>query len=374
MGLQKLKESDVGMLKRLISPSICGLLVLGAAVGCQAPTTSQSVRSAPVKEELPEPPSDPLHPWLRMETSLGDIIFELDAEEAPTTVINFVEYAEGGEFDGTIFHRVVPDAILQGGAYTSDLEHKPRTIPQVVPDNWHIELHSTVGTIGLVRRSERFGKGTPDFFINLRDNVHHEMGNNHGRYAVFGRVVGGHDTVNRIRNTPLDTHPKYARGYSAVVPVEPVVINSARLISRFDPEMAREVIAKRYPDPTTAVRNQFGEKAAAGLVATGSGLMYVDITVGNGPRSPGPDDVIEFQYRGTFLNGTEFESTFSRNPAVRTMSALRPGIREALGSMTEGGVRVAVIPPELAYGSDGIPGIIPASSTLIFQIELLEIK
>ena len=368
-------ESDVGMTKRRASPEICGLLVLGVACGCQAPTTSQTVLTAPVKMEMLNPPSDPLHPWLRLETSLGDIIIELDAAEAPTTVINFVEYAEGGEYDGTIFHRVVPDSILQGGGYTPDLEPKPRSVPQVIPDNWHIELESKVGTVALIRQSDYFGKTSPEFFINLRDNVHHNMGRNHGRFAVFGRVVAGHETVDRIRNTALGTHPKYANGLSPVVPVAPVIIYSARLISPFDPAPAYEVIALRYPEPKDAVAKLFGTKVADALAETGSGLMIADITVGDGPRSPGPNDVVEFQYRGTFLNGNEFESTYdNRKPALLNMNLLKPGLREALSTMTEGGHRVAVVPPELAYGVDGIPGVIPPSTTLIFELDLLEIK
>lgn len=367
------------MLNRLRSPWPVGVLLLAPVVGCQAPpakpTIHAAIEPAPSKAVSPEPPSDPLHPWLRLETTLGDIIIELDAAEAPTTVINFLEYAEGGEYDGTIFHRVVPDSILQGGGYTPDLEPKPRTVPQVLPDNWHIELESTVGTVALIRRSDYLGKTSPEFFINLRDNVHHDMGRNHGRFAVFGRVVDGHDTIDRIRNTALGTHPKYASGLSPVVPVAPVIIYSARLISPFDPAMAREVIAVRNPEPKEAVAKLFGRKVADALTGTGSGLMLADITVGDGPRSPGPDDVVAFQYRGTFLNGAVFESTYDkREPALLKMNLLKPGLREALSTMTEGGHRVAVVPPELAYGEDGIPGVIPPSTTLIFELDLLEIK
>lgn len=367
------------MLNRMRSLWPVGVVALAPVVGCQAPPARPTIQAgseaAPVQALSLEPPSDPLHPWLRLETTLGDIIIELDVAEAPTTVINFVEYAEGGEYDGTIFHRVVPGSILQGGGYTPDLEPKPRTVPSVIPDNWHIELESKVGTVALIRQSDYFGKTSPEFFINLRDNVHHNMGRNHGRFAVFGRVVAGHETINRIRNTSLGTHPKYANGLSPVVPVVPVIINSARLISPFDAASAYEVIALRNPEPKDAVAKLFGRKVADALVETGSGLMLADITVGDGPRSPGPDDVVEFQYRGTFLNGNEFESTYDkRKPALLNMSLLKPGLREALSTMTEGGHRVAVVPPELAYGVDGIPGVIPPSTTLIFELDLLEIK
>ncbi|MCH7592168.1 MAG: peptidylprolyl isomerase [Planctomycetes bacterium] len=363
------------MLTTRFSLRAVALTAMVPLCGCHGPDARPAIQPASVNTPALIPPSDPLHPWVRMETSLGDIIFELDAAEAPTVVINFVEYAEGGEYDGTIFHRVVPDRILQGGGYTPDLEPKPRTVPQVVPDNWHIELQSNEGTLALIRPSDQLGKTTAEFFINLTDNVRHDMGRNHGRYAVFGRVVAGHDTVNRIRSTPIGPDARYGSGLLPVVPVEPVVITSVRLLSEFDASAAREVIAIRYPTPANAVRKLFGKKVADALTETGSGLSYADIKVGRGPRSPEPDQEIEFQYRGTFLNGEEFESSYERlKPLIRKMNSMIPGLQEAFSTMTEGGHRVIVVPPELAYKEGGIPGIIPPSSILIYELELLVIQ
>lgn len=365
------------MARLTLRDSLCSLLLVAVVVlgGCHAPRAKPAIQPASVNLAALTPPSDPLRPWLRMETSLGDIIFELDAAEAPTTVINFVEYIEGGEYDGTIFHRVVPDRILQGGGYTPDLEPKPRSVPQVVPDTWHIDLHSNEGTLSLIRSSDQLGKTTAEFFINLTDNVRHDIGRNHGRYAVFGRVVAGHDTINRIRSTPIGPDPKYGQGLLPVVPVSPVVIKSARLISEFDASAAREVIAVRYPKPVDAVRKLFGKKVADALTETGSGLSYADIKVGRGPRSPDPDQNIEFQYRGTFLNGKEFESSHDQQkPPVRKLNSMIPGLQEAFATMTEGGHRVIIVPPELAYKAGGIPGIIPPNSILIYELELLVIQ
>lgn len=351
------------------------LMACAAVSGCRTPDDHRAVQPASQSPPALNPQTDSLHPWLRMETTLGDIIFELDAREAPTIVINFVEYAEGGEYDGTIFHRVVPNRILQAGGYTPDLKFKPRSVPQVVPDSWHIELQSTEGTLALVRPSDQLGKSTAEFFINLTDNVHHDMGRNHGRYGVFGRVVGGHDTINRIRSTPIGPDPRYGKGFSPVVPTTPVVINSARLITPFDADAAREVMAIRYPTPAIAVKKLFGQKVADALTETGTGMQFADIKPGRGPRSPEPTDDLEFQYRGTFLNGAEFESSYDRQkPLVRKLNSMIPGLQEAFATMTEGGHRVVVLPPELAYGEGGIPGIIPAGSVLIYELELLEIK
>ena len=311
------------MLTTRVSHFTLALAATAAACGCQAPGAGPAIQPASVNAAALTPPSDPLHPWLKMETSLGDIIFELDGAGAPTTVINFVEYAEGGEYDGTIFHRIVPDRILQGGSYTPDLEPKLRSVPQVVPDNWHIELQSNEGTLALIRSSDQLGKTTAEFFINLTDNVRHDMGRNHGRYAVFGRVVAGHDTVNRIRSTSIGPDARYGSGLLPVVPLEPVVIKSARLISEFDASRARDVIDIRYPTPANAVRKLFGKKVADALTETGSGLSYADIKVGRGPRSPEPDQDIEFQYRGTFLSGEEFESSYDRlKPLIRKVNSM----------------------------------------------------
>ena len=368
-------EFDAAMLRFRYRLFVLVIVACSVVSGCQNPGDHRAIQPASQQPAVLNPQTDVLHPWLKMETTLGDLIFELDAQEAPTVVINFVEYAEGGEYDGTIFHRVVPERILQGGGYTPDLEFKPRSVPQVVPDNWHVELHSTEGTIALVRPSDQLGMSTAEFFVNLTDNVHHDMGRNHGRYAVFGRVVGGHDTINRIRSTPVGPDARYGRGFSPVVPSTPVVIHSARLMTPFDADAARAVIAVRYPTPAIAVEKLFGKKVADALAETGTGLQIADITPGRGPRSPEPSNDIEYQYRGTFLNGKEFENSYERQePLVRTLSAMIPGLQEAFSTMTEGGHRVAVLPPELAYGDGGIPGIIPAGSILIYELELVDIK
>ncbi len=367
------KEKSAQALTGMSAVRISGVLALAVLAGCQTPPAGTPLRPAPASVLAPDTPSDPLHPLLRMTTTLGDIVFELNAEDAPTTVLNFIGYVEAGEYDGTIFHRVVPDSLLQGGAFTPDMSRRRRVVPPMVPDNWHIELHGKPGTIALIRRTDRVGDGTAQFFINLVEHAAHEADPNHGQYAVFGKVVAGQETIERIRNTPLNVHPKYAAGLSPVVPVTPVVIETARMETAFDADKAWEVIGARNIDPRTAILKRFGKEAADNLIETGSGLMYVDLIKGNGPRTPGAGDTIEFQYRGTFLDGREFENSFDTRPTVRTVASLVPGLREAVRDMTEGGLRVAVVPPELAY-PDGIPNIIPPGATLIYEIELLEIQ
>ncbi len=145
--------------------------------------------------------------------------------------------------------------------------------------------------------------------------------------------------------------------------------------SEVDASAVQELNADEAPTVATAVRKLFGKKVADALTETGSGLSYADITVGKGPRSPAPEQKIEFQYRGMFLSGEEFESSYDRKkPPVRKLNSMIPGLLEAFSTMTEGGHRVIVVPPELAYKASGIPGIIPPSSILIYELELLAIK
>lgn len=371
-GVTRTPKIEVDMPTRRTASLLVVVLGFSLVLGCQAPSTSGTIQTAQVIEL--KAPSDPLHPGLCIRTNLGDIILELNAEDAPTTVLNFVAYAEGGAYDGTIFHRVVAEALLQGGAFFPDMSRKERTIPPTVPDDWHIETPSQEGTVALIRRTDREGVGNPQFFINLRDNVHHDLGHNHGRYAVFGKVVAGDDTIERIRNTPISVHPKYAAGLSPAVPTTPVVIEWIRLTTTLDSAKIMEVIEARNITPREAVLKRWGKVVADSLVETKSGLLYADLAEGGGPRTPDLVDSIEFQYRGTFLNGNEFESTMDTEPRVRTLSELIPGLQEAVGGMTEGGLRLAILPPELAYRDSGVPGIIPPNTTLVFEIELLEIK
>ena len=134
------KEKNAHPLTGMRAAQVSGVLAMALLAGCQTPRASSPQRPAPAPVVAPGTPTDPLHPLLRMTTSLGDILFELNAEEAPTTVLNFVTYVEAGEYDGTIFHRILPESLLQGGLYTADMTKRPRAVPQAAPDNWHIEL------------------------------------------------------------------------------------------------------------------------------------------------------------------------------------------------------------------------------------------
>lgn len=333
-------------------------------------TQAKAEDSSPRKQQ-----TNTLRPRVKMETRLGEIILELNAEEAPATVLNFVQCVQERYYDGTIFHRVLRDSMIQGGGYTPDLKPK-HLVNLAVPEFWQSELINLRGTIAMVRGQDKSGKGSAQFLINVADNQVPGAVHSQGTHIVFGRVVAGLDTVDRVCNTPAETHPAYAAGRSAVVPVEPVVIDSVRLLAPFDPEPVRALVAAARAEADNALNrliDEFAKRAGSEVVTTDSGLRYVDFVVGAG-ASPLPTDTVEFHYHGTLVDGSEFESTLATKPSARKVERLIPGLREGLLTMNEGGKRTLIIPPQLAFGEGGIPGHVPPDATLIFEIELLEIK
>jgi len=159
---------------------------------------------------------------VRFQTTHGDFTVELYEAEAPETVRNFLRYVDEGFFDGTIFHRVIPGFVIQGGGLTSDMRPK-RTHPPV-RNEAHNGLRNERGTLSMARTSD-INSATSQFFVNLADNdfLDHRPGE-YG-YAVFGRVTEGMDVIDRIAAVPTGRR----KGYDDV-PLEDVVIVSARRV------------------------------------------------------------------------------------------------------------------------------------------------
>jgi len=153
-------------------------------------------------------------------TSLGDITIELFEEQAPITAANFLSYVDDGFFDGTIFHRVIPGFVVQGGGYTSEMGTKATKPPiQNEADNGVKNLRGTLS----MARTRDINSATSQFFINLTDNTVLDHGQRDFGYAVFGKVVEGLDVVDRIAAVKTGS-----KGGHQDVPLEPVVILSAR--------------------------------------------------------------------------------------------------------------------------------------------------
>ena len=155
---------------------------------------------------------------VRLDTSLGEIVLQLDAAKAPKSVANFVEYAKAGHYDGTVFHRVIPDFMIQGGGFDAEMKEKPTRAP--IPLESKNGLPNLRGSVAMARTSMPHS-ATAQFFINVKDNAFLDAANardGHG-YAVFGKVVSGMDVVDKIWAVPTGNKGPYQN-----VPVTPVVI------------------------------------------------------------------------------------------------------------------------------------------------------
>jgi peptidyl-prolyl cis-trans isomerase A (cyclophilin A) len=136
---------------------------------------------------------------VKLETTAGNIVIELDAAKAPKTVDNFVQYVKAGHYDGTIFHRVIPNFMIQGGGMTADRQEKPTRAPIALEAR--NGLVNTRGTVAMARTPDP-NSATAQFFINVQDNAFLDAANSRDGfgYAVFGKVVSGMDVVDRIRS------------------------------------------------------------------------------------------------------------------------------------------------------------------------------
>jgi cyclophilin family peptidyl-prolyl cis-trans isomerase len=155
---------------------------------------------------------------LKFKTSAGDFSVELFAKEAPESAANFLQYVEAGHYDGTIFHRVIPGFMIQGGGFASGMEQKDTRPP--IRNEATNGLENLRGTLAMARTSD-VHSATAQFFINLIDNdfLNHQPGN-YG-YAVFGRVIAGMDVIDAIAEVPTTRR----RGHGDV-PVDEVIIHS----------------------------------------------------------------------------------------------------------------------------------------------------
>ncbi|WP_342130620.1 peptidylprolyl isomerase [Hydrogenophaga sp. OTU3427] len=158
---------------------------------------------------------------VKLNTSLGDIVIELNAEKAPKTVENFLQYVKDGHFDGLVFHRVIGNFMIQGGGFNADMQQKPTRAP--IPLEAGNGLKNERGTIAMARTNNP-NSATSQFFINVVDNAMLNATGPDNGYAVFGKVSAGMDVVDKIRAVPTGN-----RGMHQNVPTTPVTILKASL-------------------------------------------------------------------------------------------------------------------------------------------------
>ena len=162
-------------------------------------------------------------PRVKLATSAGDIVLELDPAKAPKTVANFLQYVNDKHYDGTVFHRVIDGFMVQGGGFTADLQQKPTRAP--IPLEASNGLKNNKYTVAMARTGNP-NSATAQFFINVKDNDHLNAPQPDGNgYAVFGKVVSGAEVVDKIKAVATGNKGPYQN-----VPTTPITLTSATLV------------------------------------------------------------------------------------------------------------------------------------------------
>jgi peptidyl-prolyl cis-trans isomerase A (cyclophilin A) len=219
------------MSTRSLTAALTVLLLLAFTAGCSSQNKADAANTAeppaplsaqPTGQPEPAPPTLGLIP-VTLETNYGTIRIELDGDNAPISVANFLAYLDAGAYDNTIFHRVVPGFVVQGGGHAPDLSELPSGPP--IKNEWQNGLANTRGTIAMARESDP-DSATRQFYINLANNARLDTARaltGNAGYAVFGRVTEGMDVLDRIARVPTTT-----AGDMANVPIEPVRLIAAQ--------------------------------------------------------------------------------------------------------------------------------------------------
>jgi len=223
------------MLKRtLLTISIVAIAFL--LYGCkEKPAPQKPADEKPAKTPVAEPAAKPdakpaLKPdtkepevtpptLVKLTTTKGNITIELFDDKSPITVKNFLAYVNSGFYDGTLFHRVIKNFMIQGGGLTPDMKRKPTQAP--IKNETQNRVRNTRGTVAMARLKP-LDSATSQFFINHRDNSSLDFDGLYKGYAVFGKVVSGMEIVDRIAMVRTGMND---------VPVEPIIITSAKVIS-----------------------------------------------------------------------------------------------------------------------------------------------
>lgn len=181
-----------------------------------APWTTQSI--PPMKENAM---------YVKLTTTMGEIVLELDPENAPISTENFLAYVDAGSYDGTIFHRVMDGFMIQGGGFGPDMKQRPTR--ESIKNEWQNGLTNERYTVAMARRGNEPDSASTQFFINLADNPFLGQPRDGAGYAVFGRVHAGEQIVDKI-GLVVTTE----RAGHADVPVEPVIITKAQRVENDD--------------------------------------------------------------------------------------------------------------------------------------------
>jgi cyclophilin family peptidyl-prolyl cis-trans isomerase len=307
--------------------------------------------------------------YAEMNTTRGRILLSLEYRKTPLTVANFVGLAEGtiafdnrpdGRpfYDNLTFHRVIEDFMIQGGDPSGNGTGGPG---YCFPDEIAPELrHDGPGILSMANSGP--DTNGSQFFITHKATPWLD-----GFHAVFGRVEEGQEVVDAIRQGDRIVSVKILRVGSEA--------REYRVDQALFDSLVRQAPARQeeYAQRARKLALEEIERRWPSARISGTGLRSVILEPGSGSRSPKYGESVAVHYRGRRLNGLVFDSSYQRGePATFQIGRVIPGWNEALTEMKRGEKRILIVPPELAYGDRGYPGVIPPNEFLVFEVELLD--
>ncbi|MGB0715158.1 MAG: peptidylprolyl isomerase [Phycisphaerae bacterium] len=312
-------------------------------------------------------------PKVKLSTTKGDIVLQLNGEKAPISTLNFMQYVEEKFYDGVVFHRVMDNFMIQGGGFTTEAK-KTEGLRSGIKNEWKNGLKNVRGSISMARVGGQPDSGSSQFFINVVDNAFLDRQQRDGAaYAVFGKVTEGMDVVDAIKGVEVSAHPVLPGGKT---PVEPIIINSATVVGTWNKSGVEGAIKKMEEMAQAEFQGRIDawKEAVEKGTKQESGLIIYDVKVGDG-ATPSSTDTVEVHYTGWLTDGKKFDSSRDRNrPFSFSLSGgVIKGWLEGVATMKVGGMRRLVIPADLGYGPNGT-GPIPGNATLVFDVELLGVK
>lgn len=365
--------------------SLKNIMIL--TVACLALTAAASAQPAGGAEPA-KPAAAPGVTLVKVQTTLGDFTLELYPDKTPASVANFVRYAREGYYEGTVFHRVMPTFMIQGGGFTKDMNKKEKGLHPAIANESSTGLENKTGVIAMARTSAP-NSATSQFFINVTDNAMLDRNRErNAAYTGFGKVVEGMETIEKIRDTPVEAHPKYRTRDGAVTPVTPVVIEKVTVLQEGDlteamsgllagEKAADEAARKAANEQDAALEKKITEleqKNGKSFTKTDSGLMIMALREGSGETTPSATSRVRVHYEGSLLDGSVFDSSYKRGkPAEFGLNQVIKGWQEGVGMMKPGEKAVMIIPPTIGYGERGAGASIPPNSFLVFTVELIDI-
>ena len=305
--------------------------------------------------------------YAKFNTTKGSILVNLEFKKTPGTVGNFVGLAEGNMendaipqgkpyYNGLKFHRVIPDFMIQGGDPQGTGSGGPG---YQFDDEIHPDLkHNGPGILSMANAGA--GTNGSQFFI-----THVETSWLDGKHTVFGKVIEGQDIVDEIAQGDIIDSLEIVR-----IGAEAENFNAIETFRQFTgAKEEREAASKK-------VAEQLLEELASGFDKTDSGLRYKIIQKGDGVQAE-KGKTVSVHYKGSLVDGTVFDSSYKRNQPIDFplgIGQVIPGWDEGIALLQVGDKARFVIPSYLGYGERGAGGVIPPSATLIFDVELMEVK